>query len=289
MIIPGPMLRLEHATVRYGTAGAAALDAVSVAVEPGELVAVAGPNGSGKTTLLRGLLGLVPLTSGSASVAGKDVREWTRPELARVVGVVTQREETVFPLRVQETVLLGRYARLGPLSPIGEEDRIAVGAALDRCDATHLAARRVDELSGGEWQRVRVARALAQEPRALVLDEPTASLDVRHAMELFELVAELASGGIAALLVTHELNLAARFAGRILLLDEGRPAALGAPSEVLERERLSHVFRWPVVVSHIDDGSPQVTPLRVGHAPSPAAIVPDPPGHRSTSDSRIPP
>lgn len=288
MIVPGPMLRLENATVRYGTAGAPALDRVSVGVDPGELVAVAGPNGSGKTTLLRGLLGLVPLASGSASVAGTDVRQWTRPELARVVGVVTQREETVFPLRVEETVLLGRYARLGPLSPIGEEDRIAVASALDRCDATHLAARRVDELSGGEWQRVRVARALAQEPRALVLDEPTASLDVRHAMELFELVAELASGGLAALLVTHELNLAARFAGRILLLDEGRPAALGTPREVLERERLSHVFRWPVAVGHIDDGSPQVTPLRV-NAPPPAGAAPRLPRHRSTPDTRTPP
>lgn len=260
------MLQLEHATVRYGRAAPPALDRVSVAVEPGELVAVAGPNGSGKTTLLRGLLGLVPLASGTAAVAGRDVREWARPELARVVGVVTQREETVFPLRVEETVLLGRYARLGPFSPVAEEDRAAVAAALDRCDVAHLAARRVDELSGGEWQRVRVARALAQEPRALVLDEPTASLDVRHAMELFELVAELAAGGLAALLVTHELNLAARFAGRILLLDEGRPAALGTPREVLERERLSQVFRWPVVVTHIDDGAPQVTPLRIGDA-----------------------
>jgi iron complex transport system ATP-binding protein len=179
------------------------------------------------------------------------------------VGVVTQREETVFPLRVEETVLLGRYARLGPLSPVGDDDRRAAASALARCDAAHLARRRVDELSGGEWQRVRVARALAQEPRALVLDEPTASLDVRHAMELFELVAELATAGLAALLVTHELNLAARFADRILLLDEGRPAALGVPSEVLERERLSQVFRWPLAVSHISDGSPQVTPLRL--------------------------
>ncbi|HEX6643334.1 MAG TPA: ABC transporter ATP-binding protein, partial [Gemmatimonadales bacterium] len=134
-------------------------------------------------------------------------------------------------------------------------------------DATHLAGRRVDELSGGEWQRVRVARALAQEPRALVLDEPTASLDVRHAMELFELVAELARGGLAALLVTHELNLAARFADRILLLDEGRPAALGRPLDVMRPELLSAVFRWPVRITDAGDGAPQVVPLRT-RAPS---------------------
>ncbi|MGE5927423.1 MAG: ABC transporter ATP-binding protein, partial [Gemmatimonadota bacterium] len=215
----GPlMLQLANASVTYRGGTGPALDGVSVGVASGELVAVTGPNGSGKTTLLRGLLGLVPLAAGSASVDGRAVTAWTRPELARVVGVVTQREETVFPLRVEEAVLLGRYARLGPLSAVGEDDRRAVAAALARCDAAHLAQRRVDELSGGEWQRVRVARALAQEPRALVLDEPSASLDVRHAMELFELVAELADGGLAALLVTHELNLAARFADRILLL-----------------------------------------------------------------------
>jgi len=261
-----PMLELDEATVRYRGSTTPALDGVSVSVVPGELVAVTGPNGSGKTTLLRGLLGLVPLASGSATVDGTSVADWSRPELARVVGVVTQREETVFPLRVEETVLLGRYARLGPLSPIGRDDRAAVSSALARCDATHLANRRVDELSGGEWQRVRMARALAQEPRALVLDEPTASLDVRHAMELFELIAELASGGLAALLVTHELNLAARFADRMLLLDEGRPAALGTPADVLERDRLSAVFRWPVAVSRSGDGAPQVTPLRGGAA-----------------------
>jgi iron complex transport system ATP-binding protein len=269
MTAPRLMLQLESASVTYRDAAQPALQDVSVGIGPGELLAVTGPNGSGKTTLLRALLGLVPLASGSASVEGRAVRAWTRPELARVVGVVTQREETVFPLRVEETVLLGRYARLGPLSPVGDDDRRAVATALARCDAAHLARRRVDELSGGEWQRVRVARALAQEPRALVLDEPSASLDVRHAMELFELVAELAAGGLAALLVTHELNLAARFADRILLLDAGRAAALGSPLEVLTRERLSDVFRWPLTISHLADGSPQVMPLRSSPAEPP--------------------
>lgn len=271
----GPvMLQLVDATVTYGSGAVAALERVSVGVAAGELVAVTGPNGSGKTTLLRGLLGLVPLAAGAASVDGRPVDAWTRAELARAVGVVTQREETVFPLRVEETVLLGRYARLGPLSPVTGADRRAVAAALARCDVTHLAHRRVDELSGGEWQRVRVARALAQEPRALVLDEPSASLDVRHAMELFELVAELAAAGLAALLVTHELNLAARFADRILLLDAGRAAALGTPHDVLTTARLSAVFRWPVAITHLADGAPQVMPLRTAVA----SRAPDAPG-----------
>ncbi|HEU5049684.1 MAG TPA: ABC transporter ATP-binding protein [Gemmatimonadales bacterium] len=257
------MLSASGIAVRYDGAAERALDGVSLDVTPGELVAVTGPNGSGKTSLLRAMLGLVAREAGSATIAGVPVEAWTRGALAREIGVVTQREEIVFPLRVSESVLLGRYARLGPLSSVTERDRAAVAAALARCDVAHLAARRVDELSGGEWQRVRVARALAQEPKALVLDEPTASLDVRHAMELFELIAELAAGGLAALVVTHELNLAARFADRILLLDRGEAVALGAPEVVLDRELLSRVFRWPLAITRLDDGAPQVVPERV--------------------------
>jgi iron complex transport system ATP-binding protein len=127
----------------------------------------------------------------------------------------------------------------------------------------------VDQLSGGEWQRVRVARALAQQPRALLLDEPTTSLDVRHEMELFELVASLVSGGLAALVVTHGLNLAARFADRMLLLDGGRAVAAGPPADVLRPGLLADVFQWPVAVRPLDDGSPQVVPLRRSPPPKP--------------------
>jgi iron complex transport system ATP-binding protein len=141
-----------------------------------------------------------------------------------------------------------------------------VQAALERCDVAGLARRPVDSLSGGEWQRVRLARALAQEPRALVLDEPTASLDVRHEMELLELVRRLVDGGMAGLVITHQLNLAARFADRMLLLDRGRLAAEGTPAEVLTRETLGRVFEWPVAVTTWCDGSPQVVPLRTGEA-----------------------
>jgi iron complex transport system ATP-binding protein len=173
-------------------------------------------------------------------VDGRPVGNWRRDELARAVGVVTQREETVFPLRVGEAVMLGRYARLGPLAAPGPEDRAAVADALRRCNVAGLEARRVDELSGGEWQRVRVARALAQAPRALVLDE-----------------------------LTHQLNLASRFADRLLLLHEGRPVALGRPAEVLTQDALTRVFRWPVAIAAWSDGSPQVVPLRPGEAPAP--------------------
>lgn len=262
-----PLIRAENLVKEYDAGGVfRAVDGVSLDVQRGEVVLIIGPNGSGKTTLLRALLGLVPPAAGDALIGGRPASGWDRAELARTVGVVTQREETVFPLRVADTVMLGRYAHLGPLAAPRAVDRDAVAAALARCDVAALAARGVDELSGGEWQRVRVARALAQEPRALVLDEPTASLDVRHEMELFELIHGLVRGGLAGLVVTHQLNLAARFADRIVLLDEGRVVAQGTPREVLRADIVARVFRWPVAVAMWSDGSPQIVPLRAGES-----------------------
>src|SRR6185503_17681283 len=173
---------------------------------------------------------------------------WRRADLAQTVALVPQREETPFSWRVDEMVGFGRYARRGALSPMTALDQAAVQRALERCDVSGLGRRRVETLSGGEWQRVRIARALAQEPRLLVLDEPTASLDLGHEMELFELVRRLVSEGLAALVVTHHLNLAARYAGRMLLLADGRAVAAGTPREVLQAELISRVFGWPVRV-----------------------------------------
>jgi iron complex transport system ATP-binding protein len=258
------ILEARDLTVRYAGMRQPALDAVSCRVGATELVAVVGPNGSGKTTLVRALSGLVRPAEGAVLVQGRSLDAWGRAELARELGVVAQREEIVFPLRVDEAVMLGRYARLGPLGAPGAADHAAVDAALDRCDVRSLAGRSIDTLSGGEWQRVRLARALAQEPTALVLDEPTAALDVRHEMEMLELIRRLVDGGLAGLVITHHLNLAARFADRILLLSEGRLVAEGAPREVLREETLSRVFDWPVAITTWCDGSPQVVPLRPG-------------------------
>lgn len=249
--------------VRYRRAAEEALAGVDLTLAAGELVAVAGPNGCGKTTLIRGLLGLTPLARGSVLIDGRPLASWRRAELAQMVALVPQREETPFSWRVEEMVGFGRYARLGALSAMSREDRRAVEEAMVRCDVAHLVDRVVETLSGGEWQRVRIARALAQEPRLLVLDEPTASLDLGHEMALFELVQKLVSEGLSALVVTHHLNLAARYAGRILLIDGGRLMAAGSPADVMRPEILSRVFRWPVtVVSHED--APQIVPLRPG-------------------------
>jgi iron complex transport system ATP-binding protein len=256
-------------TVTYPGGARPALEDVTFEAPPGSLLAITGPNGSGKTTLLRALLGLMRPLSGEAIIAGRPVSGWGREELARMIGVVPQREETVFPLRAREMVMLGRYARLGPVAAAGAADRDAVERALARCDALAFADRRVDQLSGGEWQRIRLARAIAQEPRGLILDEPTASLDVRHEMELFELMRELVDDGLTVIVITHELNLAARFADRMLLFDQGRVVASGAPAEVLNAEILARVFRWPVAIAPWIPGVPQVIPLRPAEAGEP--------------------
>lgn len=256
------ILEARAITVRYPGSDVPALDRVSLRVEAGRLVALVGPNGSGKTTLIRALLGTLPVDGGEALVDGRPVREWPRQALSRLVGVVTQREEPWAPLRVEETVLLGRYPHLGALSPVTAGDREAVRSALERCDVWRLRDRTLDALSGGEWQRVRIARALAQEPKVLVLDEPAAALDVRHEMEVMELVRELVAGGLACLLITHHLNLAARYADGMVLLGCGQVVAGGTPAEVLRPDVVSRVFGWPVALLEGPDGVPQLFPLR---------------------------
>ena len=250
-------------SLRYPGAAGNALDGVSFEVAPGSLFAVLGPNGSGKSTLTRVLLGARSPHSGSVELDGRPVEAWNRRELARSVGAVSQSEPLPFPMTVRELVSMGRYAHLGPLESEGPRDREAVEGALERCDVTELADRLVQTLSGGELQRVRIARALAQQPRALLLDEPTASLDIRHEMGILELLRGSAECGITVLLVTHHLDLAGRYADRILLLNRGRVAAEGTPDQVLTPETVKEVYGWPVAVERDGlTGSPRVVPLR---------------------------
>ncbi|HUC40409.1 MAG TPA: ABC transporter ATP-binding protein [Gemmatimonadales bacterium] len=247
---------------RYPGAQRDALTEVSFSVQPGQFHAVLGPNGSGKTTLVRIALGALRPLTGSVTIGDKPAHEWSRQELARIVGVVPQREDNLFPQRVRETVLLGRYPHLSMWGRERADDHAAVQRALAACDAEQLADRWVWSLSGGEYQRVRIARALAQEPKLLVLDEPGISLDLRHEMGLFELVRSLVdSRGLGVLMITHDLNLAARFADSLLLLRDGRPVAAGDPGAVLTQEVVESVFAWPVAMQTID-GRPQMVPLR---------------------------
>lgn len=261
-----PACAAEAVSFTYPGADPPAVDGVSLGVEEGDLYGILGPNGSGKSTLLKLLLGALEPTSGRVLHAGRPVSDWGRRELARRVGVVPQQEEAAFPVTVRGLVAMGRYPHLGPWRSEDDEDRRAVARAMERCDLQGLASRRVSTLSGGERQLARIARALAQEPDVLVLDEPTVSLDVRHEMEIFGLLRRLAGEGVTVVLVTHNLNAAARTARRLLLMRDGAAAAQGAPAEVLTRETVEAVWGWPVrITPHPgpgpDAGAPQVVPL----------------------------
>jgi iron complex transport system ATP-binding protein len=255
------VLRARGLTFRYPRGERNAVSGVDLNVAQGEMVALLGPNGSGKSTLLRLLLGALEPEAGDVALFGRAIPDWRREDIARAVGVVTQAEELAFPLAVRELVAMGRYPHLGAWRREGAADRAAIARALDRCGLTPLSERSVLELSGGERQRARVARALSQEPRTLLLDEPTASLDIAHEMSLFELLAELRRDGVTIVIVTHNINVAARYADRLVLLDCGRIAAAGSPEHVLTRDIIHAVYHWPVDI-HYEDGAPQVTPQR---------------------------
>lgn len=257
------MIHFTDVVVRYAGAATNALDGVSLTAREGTVTAVAGPNGSGKSTLVRALLKRQQLQRGAIEIDGDEISMLSPQEIARRVAVVSQREELSFPMRVDEYVALGRYPRLGLWRSASSPDESAVRSAMERAEVGEFAERSTDTLSGGEWQRVRIARALAQEAPALVLDEPTTFLDLGHEMALFELVHSLARDGMAVLLVSHQLNLVARFASTVVLLHHGRVAAAGPPENVMQASLLETVYEWPLVISRDPAiGSPSLVPLR---------------------------
>ena len=257
------MITVSDLVVAYPGAARNAVDGVSFVAASGKLTALAGPNGSGKSSIVRALLGRADVVRGSVAVANSDVSTLSLAELARRVAVVPQREETAFPIRVREYVALGRYPHLGLWRAATKVDETAVSDALEKAGVEDLADRDTDALSGGEWQRVRIARALAQKTPALVLDEPTTFLDVAHEMAIFELLSSLARSGLAVLLVSHQLNLVARFADTIVLLNAGKIATSGPPRDVMKADRLESIYGWPVVITHDPAvGAPALVPLR---------------------------
>lgn len=257
------MIEFVDLVVSYHGASRNAVDGVSFLAPRGQLTALAGPNGSGKSSIVRALLRRADVAGGAVTIDGRDVNTRSYAELARVVAVVPQREDAAFPTRVREYVALGRYPHLGLWRPPADADTRAVDQALAQAGVDDLAERDTDALSGGEWQRVRIARALAQQTPALVLDEPTTFLDVAHEMAIFELLFSLARSGLAVLLVSHQLNLVARFADTIVLLDEGKVATSGTPADVMQADRLESIYRWPVVITRDPAiGAPALVPLR---------------------------
>lgn len=241
------------------------LDGVDLTLRAGERLVVLGPNGAGKTTLLRVLAGLLSPASGRATVAGDPLRGLPRREVARRIAVVPQELAVPFPYSVREMVAMGRAPRLGALGRELAADRAAVDAAMTRLGLSGLALRAFPTLSGGEKQRVILARALAQQADVLLLDEPTAHMDLGHRVHTFDWLAEWVAerrDARGALVVTHDLWLGARFADRMILLDRGRCVADGAPAEVLTPERISAVYGVDVDVQADAAGRPLLVAAR---------------------------
>lgn len=256
------MIQYRDVTVSYGQGAPDAVHNVSFEAERGAVTALVGPNGSGKSTLVRAILRRVPLASGEIRIDNVELGSIERVEFARTVSVVTQREDTTFVRSVREYIELGRFPHRGQR---GGDHGVVVHAA-ERAGVATLLDRPTDAISGGEWQRVRVARALAQGGGAMVLDEPTAFLDVAHEMHMFEMLAALAVSGMAVVLVSHQLNLVARFASSIVLLHRGGVVAAGAPEAIMRGDLLESVYGWPLVVTRDPAiGAPALVPLRRAH------------------------
>ena len=232
-----------------GYDGRIVLAGIDLELHAGELVAVLGANGTGKSTLLRALAGTLGLLAGTVLVQGQPLGGLSRREVAQRVGVVPQESEVAFGFTVREVVAMGRAPHQSGLMLTAPRDEALIAKALDACDLGELAARRVSDLSGGERRRVTIARALAQDTAILLLDEPAAFLDVRHALTLFEIVRrEISERNLACLAVVHDLSQAARFADRVVLLADGKIAAQGSIEEAMTANVLQRVFGVPVRV-----------------------------------------
>jgi iron complex transport system ATP-binding protein len=233
------LLRARDVSVRLG--GTLVVEQVDLTLHAGELVALVGPNGAGKTTLIRALAGLVPAT-GEIMLGKRRLHAMDNRERARAVAYLPQGHVFHWPMQVAAIVALGRHPHMDPFSTPAPQDRAAVQRAMQRTSVEIFAHRPVTTLSGGERARVALARALATEAPVLLADEPTASLDPRHQLVVMQLLRRAAHDGGAVLAILHDLTLAARFAGRVLVMDRGHIVADGTPAEALSPQRVAQVF-----------------------------------------------
>ena len=229
--------------------GQAVLSELTFQVPSGAFFIIIGPNGSGKTTLLKLMTGLLAVQNGQLLVLSRPIGDYTARELARRMAYVPQTVPITFGFSVMQVVMMGRAPHLGMLGFESEQDRELAREAMRLAGVDHLAERRLDQLSGGEQQRVFIARAICQQPAIMLLDEPTAALDLSHQVRVMDLMARLkAEQGVTVVMVSHDLNLAAMYADHLLLLDRGRLAGSGTPHDVLRFDLLEKVYGCPLLV-----------------------------------------
>ncbi len=247
------LFSLRDVFVRYGKAEV--LRSISLDLRTSEFVAVAGPNGAGKSTLLSVLAGLITPGGGSCRFLDRELARWARRDFTRRVAVVQQTEPSDFPFTADEVVFMGRMPHRSGMYETAA-DRDAVTRALESTETLHLRQREYRTLSGGEKQRVLLASALAQQPEVLLLDEPASHLDLQHQISLHELLRSLSHSGLLIVAITHDLNLAASYADRVVLLDQGRIRANGPACEVVRVELIQEVFQVEVQLHRTISGRP---------------------------------
>jgi iron complex transport system ATP-binding protein len=254
------MLKIESLTVAYGDT--TVLRNVSFEVQPGEILALIGPNGAGKSTLIRAASGVIPFMSGKVSVNGRNLAGLSHNQRAKILAVVPQARQLGGAFSVEKAVMMGRTPYLNWLGQEGEADKAAVRQALEQTCLDAFADRQIAKLSGGEQQRVLLARALAQSTPVLLLDEPTNHLDLQHQTNLLSIVKRLTDEKhLAVIMAMHDLNLVSFFADRVALLVDGKLKGLGTPREVIRAEQISAAYHTPVeIVLHPVTGAPLIFP-----------------------------
>jgi iron complex transport system ATP-binding protein len=261
------MIKLELQNVEVAYGHTVVVKDVTFQVMPGEMVGLIGPNGSGKSTIIKAISRVISLRSGKIFIDGKDVFKMRRGDLARLVGVVPQMSILPSVFTAFEIVLMGRNPHLGLLQYESAKDMAITWQAMERTATQTLAERIVCELSGGEIQRVVVARALAQEPKSILLDEPTANLDIRHQIEILDLIKKLClENNLMVVIALHDLNLASQYCDRLILINNGTVHAQGTPMEVINSQNIKEVYGTDgCVYTHPVNGLPAVL-LKAGNS-----------------------
>ena len=241
---------MEAQDVDFAVDAVRILDGVSLTSGAGEFIGLVGPNGAGKTTLIKCISGLLAHSQGTVHLDGRDLARMSPRDIARVVAHLPQNTTVDFSFTSLEVVLMGRNPYLGPFQLEGARDFEVARAGMQFTDTEWLSAREINTLSGGERQRVLIARALAQEPRLLLLDEPTANLDIQHQLQVMDLVRSLVDDGLAAVAAMHDLNMASAYCDRIYVMSEGKVVASGTPAEVLLPGLINQVFGVGVTIDY---------------------------------------